>query len=270
MSEELLRQWENLTQERVYWSWYNSSFSIFHVFYDYPSLYDTTPLKHLLDDYMKDKKLHRKVSIGITDGTNVEAVTYDIDEFPNENITQLIMYSTAMPFFFPYYVHNNTSLYIDGGVLLNVNVHSAVRRCKEFGVKEEDIIIDAILPTGFQIDKELASLNYTGYDMLERYLQIVRYKAALDDIVHAFFDFKNVTFRYIVMPSEDLPSGQIPLDFDHDMMMQMIDMGKKDAKHAIDNKDAIWENILKRKGGKVVKYSQEQHEEKKINFLEKF
>ena len=254
MAENLLHRWGNITQEQVYIPWDNSSWTLWEAFYDAPSVYDNSPLKAYMDDYMKGRKVYRKMSIGITDSTNVGSVTYDIENFPNNNITKLILDSTAMPFMFPYSVFDNQSIFIDGGVLLNVNVQSAVRRCKELGIAEDDIIIDAILPTGFQIDKEYPNETYTGFDMLLRYRQIVKYKAALDDIVHAYYDFKAVNFRYIVMPTIDLPSGAIPLAFDHDDMMSMIEMGKSDAKNAIKNKDFIWSQVLQRGSQKVVKY----------------
>lgn len=39
-------------------------------------------------------------------------------------------------------------IFIDGGVLLNVDVGSAIDRCLEIVDDEEDIIMDVILPTG--------------------------------------------------------------------------------------------------------------------------
>jgi len=269
MAEELLYRWGNLTQSQIYIPWYNSSWTEWEAFYDMPSVYDNSPLKQLMDDYMKDKKVLRKVSIGISDATNVDSVTYDIENLPNENITQLVLDSTAMPFFFPYQVFDNSSIFIDGGVLLNVNVQSAVRRCQELGIAEEDIILDVILPTGFQIEKFLSNETYTGYDLLERYEQILSYKAALDDIVHAYYDFKAVNFRYIIMPSEDLPSGEIPLNFDHDQMTYMIELGKKDAESGIKKSQEIMDYVKRKKIGRVVKYNGIQNEEKGKSFLEK-
>lgn len=98
MAQELLYLWGNLTQSQVYVPWYNSTWSEWEVFYDMPSVYDNTPLKEYLANYMKGRKVHRKISIGITDATNVESVTYDLEDFPNENITQLVIDSTAVPF----------------------------------------------------------------------------------------------------------------------------------------------------------------------------
>ena len=267
MAEELLYRWGNLTQENIYTPWWNMSLSEILVFYDMPSAFDNSPLKQLMDDYMKDKKIQRKLSIGVTDATNVEPVTYDIDEFPNDNITQLVLESTAMPFFFPYKVYNG-SIFMDGGVLLNVHVHSALRRCKELGYAEEDIIIDVILPTGYQIDKMYTNQSYTGFDMLERYIQIVKYKSALDDIVHATYDFKNVNFRHIIMPSEDLPVYAVPLAFNHDDMTYMIELGKQDAKKAIANSNEILKDLKKSRVGRVVKFSGEKKRET-TGFLEK-
>ncbi len=50
--------------------------------------------------------------------------------------------------------------------------------------------------------------------MLIRYIKILRYKNALNDVLHAYFDFKDVNFRYIFMPLENIPSNSIPISFD--------------------------------------------------------
>lgn len=57
-----------------------------------------------------------------------------------------------MPFIFPY-MNTTDRLLIDGGVLINADIHSAVRRCREIVDSDSDIIIDSILPTGYNISK---------------------------------------------------------------------------------------------------------------------
>lgn len=267
MAEELLYRWGNITQEDIYIPWGNSSLNMWRAFYDQPSLYDNGPLKIMIDKYLKGKTIKRKLSIGITDATNVESVTYDIENFPNENITQLILDSTAIPLYFPYSVFDNSSIFMDGGVLLNVNVESAVRRCKELGFDENQIILDVILPNGCRIKRDF--LNQTGYDMYNRYQEIVDYTSAMDDILHAFYDFKYVNFRYIILPEHKL-IYDVPLDFNHLKIMKKIELGKKDAKNAIENKNNLLESVVKKRRQRVVKYinSTDSNEEGKKGFLE--
>ena len=133
---------------------------------------------------------------------------------------------------------------MDGGVMVNIDVHSAVRRCKEMGFDDKDIIVDAILPTGASIDKIYANITYTGYDMYKRYKQLIEYRAALDDIIHAINDFPNVQFRYIVFPLESITSFTVPIFFNKDSIEEMITLGEKDAKTVIESKNPIGINEL--------------------------
>jgi predicted patatin/cPLA2 family phospholipase len=212
-------------------------------FFNQPSLFDNSPLKETLDGFMKGKSIHRKLSIGVTDATNADVLIFDLDQLPIENATQLILDSTSMPAVFPYQTSNELIL-MDGGVMVNIDVHSAVRRCQELGFAEKDIIVDAILPTGASIDKIYSNVSYTGYDMYKRYKQLIEYRAALDDIIHAINDFPNVNFRYIVFPLESIPSFTVPIFFDKDSIEQMIGLGEQDAKKVIESQTPIGINEL--------------------------
>lgn len=56
-----------------------------------------------------------------------------------------------MPFIFPY-VNTTNRILIDGGVLINVDIHAAVRRCREIVSKDASIIIDVILTQGAEMN----------------------------------------------------------------------------------------------------------------------
>jgi predicted acylesterase/phospholipase RssA len=243
MIENLLTLWRGLRKENVYKPWHGWYVMMVEAFFNQPSLFDNSPLKETMDEYVKGKTIQRKISIGVTDATNADVLTFDLDTLPMENVTQLILDSTSMPAVFPYQTSNELIL-MDGGVMINIDVHSAVRRCKELGFEDKDIVIDAILPTGASIDKIYSNVTYTGYDMYKRYKQILEYRAALDDIIHALNDFPNVDFRYIVFPLESIPSFTVPIFFDKDSIEQMISLGEQDAKKVIESKTPIGINDL--------------------------
>lgn len=243
MVDNLLNLWRQLRREKVYKPWHGFYITVIEAFFNQPSLFDNSPLKESLDEYIKGKEIKRKLSIGVTDATNADVLTFDLDQIAIENATQLILDSTSMPAVFPYQTSNELIL-MDGGVMINIDVHSAVRRCKEMGFEDKDIIVDAILPTGASIDKIYANISYTGYDMYKRYKQLIEYRAALDDIIHAINDFPDVSFRYIVFPLESIPSFTVPIFFDKDSIEEMIKLGEKDAKSVIDSKDPIGLNEL--------------------------
>ena len=52
----------------------------------------------------------------------------------------------------------------------------------------------------------------------------------IDDVKYSH---PNVTLRYIVGPSEDLPSGILPIKFNKENTLKMIEIGVKDAKAKI-------------------------------------
>jgi len=100
--------------------------SVIRAFFDKPSLLDNSPAKEYLANFMKNKEVKRKISIGITDYAQLHPVVYDLDQdWTKENITNLVLDSASMPFFFPYCIQDN-SIYVDGGVLLNLNIHGDV------------------------------------------------------------------------------------------------------------------------------------------------
>lgn len=243
MIENLLTLWRGLRKEDVYRPWHGYYIMMVEAFFNQPSLFDNSPLKQKLDDYVKGKQLKRKLSIGVTDATNADVLIFDLDQMPIENVTQLILDSTSMPAVFPYQTANDLVL-MDGGVMMNIDVHSAVRRCIEMGFDEADIVVDAILPTGASIEKIYGNTSYTGYDMYKRYKQLIEYRAALDDIIHAINDFPEVNFRYIVFPLESIPSFTVPIFFDKDSIEEMIKLGEKDAKAVIESKIPIGLNEL--------------------------
>lgn len=243
MAENLLALWRNIKRENVYKPWHGFYITVIEAFFNQPSLFDNSPLKQSLDEYAKGKSIKRKFSIGVTDATNADVLIFDLDQLPIENATQLILDSTSMPAVFPYQTSNDLIL-MDGGVMLNLDVQSAVRRCKEMGFEEKDIVIDAILPTGASIDKLFANDTYTGYDMYKRYKKLIEYRAALDDIIHAMYDFPNIKFRYIVFPMESIPSFTVPIFFDKDSIEEMIKLGEKDAKSVIESENPIGLNEI--------------------------
>jgi len=278
MASELIALWTNLTRDQVYVPWDGTYLSVIRAFFDKPSLLDNSPAKKYLANFMENKEVKRKISIGITDYAQLHPVVYDLDQdWTKENITNLVVDSASIPFFFPYRLQDN-SIYVDGGVLLNLNIHSAVRRCTELGFDQKDIVMTVILPDAYgggDISNITVDTNYTGWYMYQRYQAVQNYKTIMDDLIHAFFDFKDVEYKYIIIPETQLPSmdnilGQ-PVLFEHDQMVEMIQMGINDAKAEIANPKFRWweanrnneEQIIVRPDGTKERSFLSHHEEGK-------
>lgn len=69
-------------------------------------------------------------TIGVTDATHANSLSFDGDLLDKDKLEKAILASTAMPFIFPY-VKSSKAILIDGGVLLNIDIRSAIRRCKQ-------------------------------------------------------------------------------------------------------------------------------------------
>ncbi len=61
-----------------------------------------------------------------------------------EDLPTYLRASSAIPCLFPYLIKDKRVL-VDGGVLSNLDVVSAIQRCKEIVDDPEDIIIDVVL-----------------------------------------------------------------------------------------------------------------------------
>lgn len=69
-----------------------------------------------------------------------------------------------------------------------------------------------------------------------RYREIQSYYNTLSDYLELAREYQDiVTFRYLIAPVAPLPSGYIPLGFNHDSILQMIEIGYQDGKAAVEN-----------------------------------
>ena len=237
MTAFLLDIWRNIQASDVYQDW---SGGIIDGILFRPSIYDTSPLA----DFLKakfTKPIQRKITLGTCNANNGTFVRFD-ESLSHEDIITAVRASSAMPILFPY-VEFNGETYIDGGSVLNLDVGGAIERCREITDNDTDIIVDIILCTGAFL-KDIDQSQDTTLQMLDRYLQIDSFANSLDDLLHAKDDYSYINFRYIIMPSSPLPSGEIPLGFQPAQIETMISMGMSDAANVITNGTAVdWDDI---------------------------
>jgi len=65
--------------------------------------------------------------------------------------------------------------------------------------------------------------------MLFRYLEISSFYNSMDGLLRARFAYKDVDFRYVITPTESMPSSLYPLNLNQDSVQKIMDMGYKDA-----------------------------------------
>jgi len=147
-----------------------------------------------------------------------------------------------MPGLFPSIKFKDT-VFVDGGVLMNLDVAGAVERCKEITTNESDIVVDILMCNPAKLDVVDVS-SYTTLNMMKRQKDIHSYWGTMKDVLQARHSYPKVNFRYLIQPSEKLPTGLIPLSFDAESLQKMISLGVHDA-HTVIKKKIFFEDVVK-------------------------
>lgn len=129
------------------------------------------------------------------------------------------------------------STYVDGGVLVNVDVIGAIEQCIGLGYAEEDIIVDVIECSGVNITAMPGDLsNLTVLPILLRSLPMREFAGSERDYAAAMHAYPSVNFRYRIHPTEPIPGSGI--DFNRTEMFWMTELGTSDARDAIRAKES--------------------------------
>lgn len=83
-------------------------------------------------------------------------------------LTDLIKGSTSVPMFFKPMVINGT-MYVDGGVMENIDVESIITRCSEMGYSRKQVVIDIVF-VGNESMNLIKNQNLSVFGNLKRYL----------------------------------------------------------------------------------------------------
>jgi len=176
----------------------------------------------------------RYVAIGAANANNG---TYKVfhnfnQDFEVPNFLEAVMASNGIAGVFPY-KNIEGSTYFDGSVLKSLDVASVVHQCRKLtGNDDSKVVIDMILLAG----KTLSDADVTKFNSLQvliRTLEIMSYHDSLIGFIRAQQTYPNVVFRHVIIPSSPLPSGSLPMSFDHKDIVKMMQMGKNDAIKAV-------------------------------------
>ena len=167
------------------------------------------------------------------DANTGEIVTFD-ETCDKETFIKGLCASTAVPFLFPP-VKLGDRVLMDGGVAWNLDIASAIHKCKGLVDSYDKITLDVI-----DVDRSFEDLNYwnsTGNALSNflRHNQIKDYFERIDDLREIQLAFPEVEYRYLIIPKNQLDPMYRELDINHELMQKLIDMGYNDALDAIDN-----------------------------------
>lgn len=130
----------------------------------------------------------------------------------NLNLTAIVdtmFASFAFPGFFPPAKHQNSE-YFDGSTCQTLDVLSLINNCLTQVDSDSDIVIDVIMTTPSTL-KPVDASAYRSYEMLYRYLQVRSFYQSLNGLERAKFTHPNVTYRYVISPSQPLAYNYIPM-----------------------------------------------------------
>lgn len=197
-------------------------------------IFDIKPGIKWVSENFGDKTVKRKVSFATVDANAADYVVYDYNATYTQpsDIIQSAFASSTMPAVFSQVIRDGKSL-IDGGVIWNLDVPSAVRRCKEIVDDEKDIIIDLVLCGDSKIKNVDSFHKYSTLDHLFRGMEIKSFYNGMNDYTSSVVMYPDVEFRYLIAPSENLSSGFLPLDFSQSQIDKCFSVGKKDAATAV-------------------------------------
>lgn len=245
--------WRTASNNQLYRSWFGG---ITRGLFFEGGLYNSAPLEDFLKKEFSSYTNQRPLDMGI-----VDVVTGSYKEFDSENITQgqnlhdALYASLSFAGFFPP-ADVMGSYYFDGSAVWDIDIFSAVNRCKDKGFSNEDIVVDVVMTSSANL-KEVNASDYKSIQMLFRYLEISSFYNSMDGLLRAKFAYQGVTWRYAISPTAAIPSSLKPLNMNQRDMEASFAVGYKDAQDAIDNKmtidDLIHYHALKKSGNQSIK-----------------
>lgn len=222
-------------------------------------LYNSSPMESFLKKQFDNVVPLRKLDIGITnviDGSYRDFSETDITQ--DDNLVDAMFASMSFAGFFPP-ADVLGSQWFDGSAVWDIDIFSAINRCKDLGYKNSDIVVDVIMTSSANL-KQVQAEDYKSIGMLFRYLEISSFYNSMDGLLRARFAYKDVDFRYVITPTESMPSSLYPLNLNADSVQKIMDMGYNDAKNTVDSHgngfssidDLIHYHSLKKSGKPVV------------------
>lgn len=155
--------------------------------------------------------MEREVDLGIVDVLDGLYKDFSRTNLTTDgNLVDALYASLSVAGFFPP-VQAFDSEWFDGSAVWDIDIFSAVNRCRDKGFTEADIVIDVILTSAANL-AEVDAENYKSINMLFRYLEISNYYNAMDGLLRAQFAYQKATFRHIIMPTESFPTSREPFN----------------------------------------------------------
>lgn len=191
-------------------------------------VYTNAPLIKLVDRLISSRP-HRNITVGATNLDTGEFVRF-YETF--HDIEKAVIASSSAPWFFPT-LHTNGTTYSDGGILLNLDIFSAIERCQEIASSDSEITIDMIFLQPPILSASDSEMHWSVGDVENRVDELRKYYNLNWYLLAAQAAHPDINYRFIIKTDRPLPGGIVPLDFDPDNLDGIIKLGNQDAIRAL-------------------------------------
>lgn len=223
--------WNSIPMYNAYQNWPGG---ILEGLFFKQGIFDISSGYEWVSDQLGNLTVKRKVSFATIDANIIQYTILDYNATYTQpsDFIQSAFASASIPGVFVPVVRGNQTL-VDGGTVINQDVDSAVRRCKEIVDDEKDIIVDMVLCVNHQIPYTSDIQKLSTLSNLMRGKEISSFYNGMHDYNSSTVNHPDVTFRYIIGPSESISSSYLPLDFSQKQVDICFEVGQKDAKNAV-------------------------------------
>lgn len=201
--KDLAWRWQTLKQDNLEVNW--KPLGIITGLRKHSGVLNTAPLGEYLRDFMEehDWTFKRRMMVSAVD---VNSGAYRVYSERTDDPVKAVLSSSAIPFVFPNQEWPTHYFAMDGGSVWNLNLVSAVQRCREIVDDDSKITIDIIVCGA---TKKLAPWNQKNKAVSNylRFKDIKDYYDSKAEIWKFMQAYPKVNFRYYVEPSGSLPSG---------------------------------------------------------------
>lgn len=164
--------------------------------------------------------------VGTVDINTGNYVTFNEKSADIADMPRRVVSSASIPFVFPHQLIDNMTL-MDGGTVWNMNMVSAIERCREQVDDDSQITVDVI-----SCARDFKSNNSHSANSIGNWLQyraIKSYNSGMRNVYETQLAYPKVNYRYFFQASAPLTSGIEELAFGPEVLGPMVELGKKDA-----------------------------------------
>jgi len=230
-SDFIFALWNSISDYTVYKNW---PLGIAQGLFKKSGIFDLAPGFDWVSERLGDRTVKRKVSFATVDANAAEYVVWDYNATDTQpaDIIESAFASSSIPGIFPHRSRGDKVL-IDGGTVWNLDLASAIRRCREVVDDDKDIIVDMVLCGDHKLDRKDDLDRYSTLDHLMRSIEVHQFYNGMSDYQSSMILFPEVDFRYFIAPSESINTALFPLDFTQKQVDICFEVGQKDAKNSI-------------------------------------